>query len=113
MEGYGLDRDATRPFVAQLASNAEQWVWVRHLLSFHNTILIEVQFMMDFELKLDKPNVSRAWISAATIGAAYSIGGLIPMILYFAIKNFTHALFMSIGITVVIIFRSSAASRTG
>jgi hypothetical protein len=30
--------------------------------------------MMDFELKLEKPNVSRAWISAATIGAAYFIG---------------------------------------
>ncbi len=33
-----------------------------------------VQFMMDFELKLEKPNVSRAWISAATMGAAYFIG---------------------------------------
>jgi hypothetical protein len=30
--------------------------------------------MMDFELKLEKPNVSRAWISAATMGAAYFIG---------------------------------------
>jgi hypothetical protein len=33
--------------------------------------------MMDFELKLEKPNVSRAWISAATMGAAYFIGKLI------------------------------------
>jgi vacuolar iron transporter family protein len=33
-----------------------------------------MQFMMDFELKLEKPNVSRAWISAATMGAAYFIG---------------------------------------
>lgn len=30
--------------------------------------------MMDFELKLEKPNVSRAWISAATMGASYFIG---------------------------------------
>jgi hypothetical protein len=30
--------------------------------------------MMDFELKLEKPNVSRAWISAGTMGAAYFIG---------------------------------------
>jgi hypothetical protein len=30
--------------------------------------------MMDFELKLEKPNVSRAWISAATMGTAYFIG---------------------------------------
>jgi len=30
--------------------------------------------MMTFELKLEKPNVSRAWISAATMGASYFIG---------------------------------------
>lgn len=30
--------------------------------------------MMDFELKLEKPNVSRAWISAATMGLAYFVG---------------------------------------
>ena len=30
--------------------------------------------MMDFELKLEKPKVSRAWISAGTMGAAYFIG---------------------------------------
>src|SRR5436190_10415801 len=78
--------------------------------------------MMDFELKLEKPNVSRAWISAATMGAAYfigkislerfirvslnaniSVGGLIPMIPYFAMTNVTHALFVSIAITVVIL----------
>lgn len=75
--------------------------------------------MMDFELKLERPSVSRAWISAATMGAAYFIGtssfppiaistltiegGLIPMIPYFAMDNVTHALFVSIGITVVIL----------
>jgi VIT1/CCC1 family predicted Fe2+/Mn2+ transporter len=31
------------------------------------------------------------------------IGGLIPMIPYFAMTNVTHALFVSIGITVVIL----------
>jgi vacuolar iron transporter family protein len=30
--------------------------------------------MMDFELKLEKPNVSRAWILAAAMGASYFIG---------------------------------------
>ena len=29
---------------------------------------------MDFELKLEKPNVSRAWISAGTMGLSYFIG---------------------------------------
>jgi len=31
------------------------------------------------------------------------LGGLIPMIPYFAMKNVTHALFVSIGITVIIL----------
>lgn len=30
--------------------------------------------MMDFELKLEKPNVSRAWISGLTMGISYFIG---------------------------------------
>jgi len=87
MDGYGVDRKATKPLVEALASDTVQWV----------------KFMMDFELKLAKPNVSRAWISAATMGLAYFIGGLIPMIPYFAMKDVTHALFISIGITVVIL----------
>ncbi|KFY90462.1 hypothetical protein V498_05934, partial [Pseudogymnoascus sp. VKM F-4517 (FW-2822)] len=58
-------------------------------------------FMMNFELRLQKPNISRAWISARTIGLA--AGGLIPMIPYFSMTTATHALFASIGITVVIL----------
>ena len=30
--------------------------------------------MMTFELKLEKPNVSRAWISAGTMGLSYFLG---------------------------------------
>lgn len=30
--------------------------------------------MMAFELRLEEPNVSRAWISAATMGLSYFIG---------------------------------------
>jgi hypothetical protein len=73
--------------------------------------------MMDFELKLAKPNVPGAWISAAMMGFAfhrfiapsdtflfltrktprwsYSHDPILPM------ANMTHALFVSIGITVV------------
>jgi hypothetical protein len=37
--------------------------------------------MMDFELKIEKPNVSRAWTSAGTMGFAYFLGNpsLIPV----------------------------------
>ena len=30
--------------------------------------------MMDFELKLERPKLSRAWISGATMGVSYFIG---------------------------------------
>lgn len=59
--------------------------------------------MMDFELRLEAPSNSRAWISAAIMGFSYFIGGLIPMIPYFIFKEVTHALYTSIGISVVIL----------
>jgi hypothetical protein len=37
--------------------------------------------MMDFELKLEKPNVSQAWISAATMGLSYFIGAVYSLFL--------------------------------
>ncbi len=58
LERYGISREASAMVVRDLCADHGNWV----------------QFMMDLELKLDKPNVSRAWISAATMGAAYFIG---------------------------------------
>ena len=37
------------------------------------------------------------------MGAAYFIGGLVPMIPYFAVHHVTHALFISIAITFTIL----------
>jgi hypothetical protein len=76
MNGYGIDRDASTPMVMALVSNPDEWVRVCFLEpQRHDTRTDPVlQFMMDFELRLEKPNVSRAWISAATMGAAYFIG---------------------------------------
>lgn len=59
--------------------------------------------MMDFELRLECPSAGRAWLSAATMGISYFIGGLIPMIPYFAVSKVVHALYISIGISVVIL----------
>lgn len=84
---YNISREASKPLVDELCRSPEQWV----------------RFMMDFELRLEKPDVSRAWISAATMGISYFLGGLVPMIPYFAMSNATKALFVSIGITVVIL----------
>ena len=71
--------------------------------------------MMDFELRLEAPRLSRAWISAAVMGLSYFIGGLIPMIPYFAYQNVLHALYTSIGVSVVVllIFGYTKAIVTG
>lgn len=58
---------------------------------------------MDFKVKMEKPDPSRAWISAGVMGMAYFLGGIIPMIPYFAVRDVNTALFISIGITVVIL----------
>lgn len=87
MAKYYVSREATTPLVNDLCQNTDQWV----------------RFMMDFELRLEEPNVNRAWISALTMGLSYFIGGLVPMIPYFVMRNATQALFVSIGITVVIL----------
>lgn len=87
LDEYGISKEASALVVRDLCRDHEAWI----------------KFMMAFELKLENPNVSRAWISAATMGASYFIGGLIPMIPYFSMTNVTHALFVSIGITFVIL----------
>jgi vacuolar iron transporter family protein len=84
---YHVSREAATPLVDSLCRNPEQWV----------------RFMMDFELQLEKPNVNRVWISALTMGLSYFIGGLIPMIPYFVMDEANKALFVSIGITIVIL----------
>jgi hypothetical protein len=45
-----------------------------HLIGTESAILTERQFMMDFELKLEKPNAARAWISALTLALSYFLG---------------------------------------
>ena len=41
-----------------------------------------VDFMMRFELGLDKPDINRARQSARNIGLAYIVGGIVPLSAY-------------------------------
>lgn len=59
--------------------------------------------MMDFELRLEKPDTSKSWLSALFMGLSYLIGGLVPMIPYFCFNNVYHALFTSIGISIAVL----------
>jgi len=54
-----------------------------------------IDFMMRFELGLERPDPKRAPISAATIGGSYIVGGLIPLIPYMLAHSITAALQIS------------------
>ncbi|KAF2476690.1 DUF125-domain-containing protein [Lindgomyces ingoldianus] len=86
-EPYGIKRDSVKPLLEELKGDKESWV----------------RFMMQFELNLTAPAISRLYISALVMGLSYFLGGLIPMIPYFAIQDVSKALFVSIGITVVML----------
>jgi VIT1/CCC1 family predicted Fe2+/Mn2+ transporter len=65
-EHYGVDRAAAAPVLASLQANPPAYV----------------DFMMRFELGLEKPAASRAHRSALTIAASYIVGGLVPLLPY-------------------------------
>src|SRR6185369_2604616 len=54
-----------------------------------------VDFMMRFELGLERPNPRRAFQSAFTIALAYIVGGLIPLAPYMILPKAREALIVS------------------
>ena len=83
--GYGLTHADADKVTAELVKDRKRWI----------------EFMMRFELGLEKPDSSRAPISAATIGASYVVGGLIPLVPYMIVPSSTQGLYMSCIITAV------------
>jgi VIT1/CCC1 family predicted Fe2+/Mn2+ transporter len=63
-----------------------------------------VDFMMRFELELSEPAADRAVRSAATIGGAYLVGGLIPLSPYILLDGVGEALAASSLMTGVALF---------
>jgi VIT1/CCC1 family predicted Fe2+/Mn2+ transporter len=61
-------------------------------------------FMMRFELGLEKPDPARAQRSALTIGASYVVGGAIPLAPYLLLKSVPQALPWSAGVTLAALF---------
>ncbi|MHA4875616.1 VIT1/CCC1 transporter family protein, partial [Enterococcus faecium] len=58
-----------------------------------------VDFMMRFELGLERPDPRRAPMSAFTIGTSYMVGGLIPLVPYMLTSSMMQALSMSVIVT--------------
>lgn len=79
----GLDRQLADTVVEALSRDRHRWV----------------DFMMRFELGLEKPDASRASASALTIGISYIVGGLIPLLPYMLVHDIGSALVLSIVFT--------------
>jgi VIT1/CCC1 family predicted Fe2+/Mn2+ transporter len=60
-----------------------------------------VDFMMRFELGLERPDPRRARVSALTIGLSYVVGGLVPLSPYFFTRSPSTGLVASIAVTLL------------
>lgn len=63
-----------------------------------------VEFMMKYELGLDKPDPKRASKSAMNIGLSYAVGGLVPLSPYFFVDEPSTGLKISAVVTLLCLF---------
>jgi len=82
-EDYGVDRASSGPVLEALKRNPQAWV----------------DFMMKFELDLEKPEKNRARQSATTIALSYVVGGMVPLAPYMLASSTGFALKLSVVIT--------------
>jgi VIT1/CCC1 family predicted Fe2+/Mn2+ transporter len=85
---YGLSPASQEIIASELSKDKHKWV----------------DFMMKFELGLEKPNPKRAKNSALTIGISYAIGGLIPLMGYLFTDAPEKGLLISALITIFCLF---------
>ncbi|KAH9298375.1 hypothetical protein KI387_030057 [Taxus chinensis] len=82
---YGLQPNDYWPVVNALRKRPDAWL----------------EFMMRFELGLEKPDPKRALQSAFTIAIAYVVGGLVPLIPYVFIPIVKQAVIISVIVTLI------------
>ena len=63
---YGISKDTRLKFIEDLKQNKENYI----------------EFMMRFELGLERPNPNQAYKSGLVIALAYVAGGIIPLVSY-------------------------------
>ncbi|XP_057545136.1 vacuolar iron transporter 1-like [Amaranthus tricolor] len=96
---YGIEPHEYAPVVNALRRKPQAWL----------------DFMMKFELGLEKPDPRRALQSAFTIAISYIIGGIVPLLPYMLIPVAKKALFASIIVTLIalLIFGYAKGHFTG
>ncbi len=85
---FGLSKPLQQQIAEEMAKDENKWV----------------DFMMRYELGLEKPHANVATKSALTIGLSYIVGGTIPLSPYFFINNSQSALYYSCVITLICLF---------
>jgi len=83
LDNLGLNEDEAEPVVKALRRDREKWV----------------DFMMRFELELEKPDPRTALRSGIIIGLSYAVAGFIPLGPYFFVNPVSRALYVSAGVT--------------
>jgi VIT1/CCC1 family predicted Fe2+/Mn2+ transporter len=84
-EGLGLSPSVQNQAVEELVKDKDRWA----------------DFMMKYELGLEKPDPKRARKSAFNIGVSYIVGGLIPLSPYFFVSDGISGLKISAGVTLL------------
>lgn len=84
----GLSKELQEKATEEIAQNKDRWV----------------DFMMKYELGLEKPDPKRATKSALNIGLSYVVGGLVPLSPYFFIDSPIEALEVSAIVTLLCLF---------
>jgi len=85
-EQYSVDRASATPVLEALKRNPKAWV----------------DFMMRFELGLEKPAPNRAHRSALTIALSYIAGGFVPLLPYMLVPQGPDAALTALKLSVVI-----------
>ena len=96
---YGLNEELQERIAREMAKNPKKWV----------------DFMMRFELGLERPDKNRAHQSAVIIALSYVVGGLIPLSAYFFTNTVERGLIFSTVITLIclVIFGVVKSKLTG
>lgn len=80
MRGFGLEGEPLERVVTAITADRDRWV----------------EFMMRFELGIERPDPRRAFTSAFTIGGAYIVGGLVPLVPYMLVPTVPDAMVWSV-----------------
>lgn len=99
LTGMGVDAPLSKQVALQISKNKDRWA----------------DFMMQAELKLEKPEKNQAKKSAITIALSYLAGGFIPLFPYIITKSNTAGFYLSCTVTILalIVFGYFKSKVTG